>query len=280
MTCEDAPSLIASLLDRSLDDASRIRLEAHLRGCAVCQDRVDRKVRLETLLRLALPVPDPGDAHFEEQRRRVLTGLKSRRPRWGASLRLIAAASVAAAALLMVIKGPGTGRTPAPANTPAPRPIVERPVHPQETPELKPAVEPPVRPVVPSEPSAGTAERTMRMSRESVDIALAETPSERVLALCAAAEAQLRDLAEAIVKDPALASELAGAYRLLVGEGVARVLDDRAETEQDLASARMIAARRARDHEATLAALSDRASGPLKGQLALALEASRAVSGH
>lgn len=294
MTCDDARPLIAALGDGTLDDASRLRLDDHLGTCPACRDRIDRRSRLDTLLRAALTVPDPGEAHFERQRQRALAAVGSRPRRLPTTLRLVAAAALAAAAVFMIVKGPVLVSKPAPSIPPAPAPIAARPEAPVNHPELpvvrpepptpptleKPAVAIVPAPAVPAGPAPGSAGRAVRMSRESVEVALAETPSERVAALCTAAEAQLHELAEAVVKDPALAAELAGAYRLLVGEGVAGVLRDRAESEKDLSAARDIAAHRARDHEATLAALSDGTTGPLKDRLALALEASRSLSGR
>ena len=118
----------------------------------------------------------------------------------------------------------------------------------------------------------------VRMTREAVDVALAETPAERVTALCAAAEAQLEELRRMLAKDPELAAELAAAYRVLVSDGVSSVLHDPSEPAEELAAAREIASRRARDHEATILALGGETSGPLKESLSLALEASRELS--
>jgi hypothetical protein len=116
------------------------------------------------------------------------------------------------------------------------------------------------------------------MTEEAVDIGLAETPRERVVALFGAAEARLGELGQALRQDPGLATELAGAYLLLLGEGVRSVLADRTESSQELALARMAAREHARGHESTLLELGAHAQGKLKGTLEEALAVSRELA--
>jgi hypothetical protein len=124
----------------------------------------------------------------------------------------------------------------------------------------------------------GTPEHLARLTEESVDIGLAETPRERVVALYLAAESRLRELREAIGSDQALATELASAYVLLLSEGVKSVLQDQTESPAELALARQAAADRARGHENALAALGGAATGKLKETLDEALATSRELS--
>jgi hypothetical protein len=113
------------------------------------------------------------------------------------------------------------------------------------------------------------------MTEESVDVGLSETPKERVLALYKAAEARLGELGQAMRQDPPLASELADAYLLLLGEGVQSVLHDGTESPQELALARTAAAERARGQEQLLVQLGGASSGKLKETLEEALAMSR-----
>jgi hypothetical protein len=294
--------LLSDFGDKSLPEPGRLDVSRHLRSCSACRRLAERRRCLGILLRSGLPVPEPGDLHFERERARILqaAGL-ARAPRRRVALALVAGA-LAAASVLMILKGPallGSRKSP-PVPAPAPAPIVRTkpPVRvpapeppprkeearaPEKEPQVVPAPPPPAPvpvPVIPEGPAPGTAVRLVRMAGEAVEVALAETPIERVTALCAAAEAQLRELPEAIAKDPALAAELAGAYRLIVVDGVGSVLRESAEPEAELAAARDVAARRARDHEETLAALAGSASGPLKESLGEALAASRMLSGR
>jgi len=156
-------------------------------------------------------------------------------------------------------------REPGPRSAPSP---LSQPV-PESTPS------PVVARETPSAPPSAAPGRLATMTEESVDIGLAETPKDRVLALYRAAEARLGELGQAIRRDPPLASELADAYLLLLGEGVKSVLRDRAESAQDLALARSAAAERARGHERALVELGGTATGKLKETLEEALAMSR-----
>lgn len=125
---------------------------------------------------------------------------------------------------------------------------------------------------------SGTSARLAAMTEEAVDIGLAETPRERVVALFGAAEARLGELGQVIRQDPNLASELAGAYLLLLGEGVKGVLTDASESPQEIALARLAARERARGHESTLLELGAVAQGKLRRTLDEALAMSRDLS--
>ena len=116
------------------------------------------------------------------------------------------------------------------------------------------------------------------MTEEAVDIGLSETPRERVVALFGAAEARLGELGQVMRQDPGLASELAGAYLLLLGEGVRGVLQDGSESPQELALARRAAREHARGHESALVELGAIAQGKLKGTLEEALAMSRELA--
>jgi hypothetical protein len=292
VNCDEIRRLLSAFGDASLPEPGRVDVSRHLASCVACRGQAERRARLASLLRIGLPVPEPGEIHFERERARILK--PARVPGGHRRAQLLMAGALAAAAVIMVVAGPKLLRTPRRTETSAPAPVVRTETIPQTS---EPASVPPVVPKkdppspVPSRqpegpavakagPPAGTAERLGRMTREAVEVALAETPSERVATLCAAAEAQLRELQEAVAKDPTLAAELAGAYRILVGQGVAGVLQDQGESEVELAAARDLAARRAREHEAALAALAGGASGPLKESLGEALAASRSLSGR
>jgi hypothetical protein len=116
------------------------------------------------------------------------------------------------------------------------------------------------------------------MTEEAVDIGLAETPRDRVVALFGAAESRLGELGQVMHQDPGLASELAGAYLLLLGEGVKSVLRDGTESSQELALARRAARERARGHESTLLELVAVAQGKLKETIEDALAMSRELA--
>jgi hypothetical protein len=295
--CDEIRKLLEAFGDASLPEPGRIDVSRHLKSCAACRGTVERRRRLGSLLRAAFPVPDPGDAHFERERARILgaAGAAARRSR----LTFLVAGALAAAAVVMVVAGPAilkaarrgetvphepVARSEASPRIPEPAPprslAQDQAPSPSSVPSPRPEVASDRPAAAKAGPPAGTAERMGRMTKEAVEVALAETPSERVAALCAAAEAQLRELPEAMVKDPALAAELAGAYSVLVGEGVAGVLQDKEEPEAELAAARALAARRARDHETALAALTSGTRGSLKESLVEALAASRSVSGR
>jgi hypothetical protein len=308
VNCDDARILLPDLRDGTLPEDTRPAIDSHLRSCGACREVLDRAARLEEVMRSALTVPDPGSSYFEGQGARLL-GASRRSTRRPVGLSLLIAGALVAAAVLMIIHGPVHVGTSTPIAPPAaearkqdlvkevPRDretaavvktrTMEDPLHSVPAPRVREAAPQPTPPserrdatAEPPRPADGTAARVVRMSHEAVEVALAETPTERVAALCAAAEAQLRDLPDAMATNPTLAAELAGAYRLLVGEGVAEVLRDRAESDRDLASAREFAATRAREHEATLAALSGGTSGALKESLGRALEASRSLTGR
>jgi len=136
----------------------------------------------------------------------------------------------------------------------------------------------PVPKETPSMVAPGTAARLSMMTNESVDIGLAETPHERVVALFGAAEARLKEVGQVMREDPGLASELAAAYLLLLREGVRAVLKDDSEPPQELALARLAAAERAKNQQGALVQLGSAAQGPLKGTLEEALAMSRELA--
>jgi hypothetical protein len=116
------------------------------------------------------------------------------------------------------------------------------------------------------------------MTEEAVEIGLAETPRDRVLALFGAAGERLAELRESLGKDEDLSVELAQSYLLLLREGVWGVLRDQAESGASLAEAREVAAGRARSHENELVLLGQSAQGRLKETLGEALFASRELA--
>jgi len=310
MNCSGARSLLPALADGSLPESSRLPIQNHVEGCPSCTSFVERRLRLRELLRASMPTPDPGEPFFLRQRARILTPVAGEPQAlvWG---RMLGAVAMMAAAVLILLLNPMRSRRQLP---PEPSVVAERsnvapsspppsdpvrstpesataPVTPAPSPsktDAPPAGEPiaptvshpPQPPAARPGPPAGTAERTLRMTKEATEVALAETPSERVAALCNAAEAQLRELPKVMGKDPVLAAELASAYRLLVLEGLGAVLKDKTESEADLQPARDIAARRTREHEAMLLGLSGGTAGTLQENLDLALAASRSFSGR
>jgi hypothetical protein len=116
------------------------------------------------------------------------------------------------------------------------------------------------------------------MTEEAVEIGLAETPRDRVLALFGAAGERLAELRESLGKNEDLAVELAQSYLLLLREGVWGVLRDQAESGDSLADAREVAAGRARSQENELVSLGQSAQGRLKEALGEALSASRELA--
>jgi len=174
---------------------------------------------------------------------------------------------------------------------PSPAPTAQKTSSPEEGPRPLPTPRPEGTPVLPpptppssvtkEAPSAlawGASARLSAMTEESVVIGLAETPRDRVAALFGAAEARLGELGQVIRQDPGLASELAGAYLLLLGEGVRSVLQDGTESPQELALARRAARERARGHESALLELGAVAQGSLQGTLKEALAMSRELA--
>jgi hypothetical protein len=116
------------------------------------------------------------------------------------------------------------------------------------------------------------------MTEEAVEIGLAETPRDRVLALFGAAGERLAELRDSLGKNEDLSVELAESYLLLLQEGVGGVLRDQAESVSSLAEAREVAAGRAKSHENELLALGQSAQGRLKEALGEALSASRELA--
>lgn len=259
-----------------------------------------------------MPVPDPGAIFFKAQRERILARTRSdvaenvRRPRrlrfvWATAAAILILA--AGAAFWVGVPSPspapgGTSRSSGSSGTPTdlvasgpgasanpdssiPENVPQVP-DPGPTPDPKVALETPGKSPVPKEPPStlapGTAARLSRMTDESVDVGLAETPQEKVAALFGAAEARLKEVGEVMGQDPELASELAGAYLLLLGEGVRAVLKNESEPARELALARLAAAKRARNQEPALVLLGSTAQGPLKGTLEEALAMSRELA--
>ena len=167
-----------------------------------------------------------------------------------------------------------------PDPSPGPKPVLPVPSPLAKELPIEPPKEVPreVPKEAPSALASGASARLAAMTEEAVSIGLAETPRDRVVALFQAAEARLGELGQVMRADPALASELASAYLLLLGEGVASVLQDKTESSQDLALARGAAREHARGHERTLAGLEAIAQGTLKGTLEEALAMSRELA--
>ncbi|HEV3028924.1 MAG TPA: hypothetical protein VG457_15200 [Planctomycetota bacterium] len=300
MTCDERAPLLSSLGEGSLGKAQEQELEVHLGSCERCRGLLARLRRMEELLGAGLGVPDPGSGYFRAQRERLLAAgaqpaiprTQPRRARyvWAAAAAILILAAGAAYWLGIPAApgGPGSaGLRPSPAPGASPAPVVPpvkppAPAPPSPGPQVPgPVRESPPAPVLaretpPAPPSAAPA-RLAAMTEESVDIGLAETPKDRVLALYRAAEARLGELGQAIRRDPPLASELADAYLLLLGEGVQSVLHDGTESQQELALARSAAAERARGHERALVELGGASTGKLKETLEEALAMSRTI---
>lgn len=306
MICEEVGPFLPVLSDPALADADRQAVHAHLAACPKCRAARDRQERLIALVAQAGRVPDPGEAFWKAQREALLkqaardaAGFQAlpsagRKPGrlWVAAA---AAALVAAGAVLwatVVLRPPtrpsgipearsGSSASPEvvpPSRVPEPAKAVAKETPPPPAPPVPPPA--PVR--APEErrpqPVARSTEYVLRMTDEAVDIGLAETPTDRVRALYHAAESRLGELREAMGKDPDLAAELAGAYVMLLSEGVKSVLGDGAESPAALAAARDLAALRARSHETVLASLDKAATGKLKETLDEALATSRALA--
>lgn len=69
MECNEVTERIHAYCDRSLPEDESREVTSHVRTCARCARAVDRALRLEAMLRTALPVPDPGAAYWEAQRK-------------------------------------------------------------------------------------------------------------------------------------------------------------------------------------------------------------------
>ena len=258
---------------------------AHLRGCPGCRAAADASQRTAELLRPAGTVPDPGSMFWETQRSKILSSWRSESaPRRSRFVPLFWAAA-AAAVLLSLAYGISRSRTESsplahqdPEFRPAPEAMVQHgpaALPPSENP-TEPRSKPSPTPSVPVDP--GVARRLEQMTEEAVEIGLAETPRDRVLALFGAAGERLAELRESVGKDEDLSVELAQSYLLLLREGVWGVLRDQAESGDSLADAREVAAGRARSHENELVALGQSAQGRLKEALGEALSASRELA--
>jgi hypothetical protein len=300
MTCEEVGPFLPVLEDGSLGEMERQGVQAHLDSCLRCRAALGRLGRLEGLLGRAASVPDPGAEFWVLQKRKILGDVQARNPAGQAILRRsFRILWTAAAAVMLLALGAFLGRRfslPAPgrvesASRPAAGdsresspPEISRPAPVVSEGTARPGVsEGPGVPPDPSPPLAavvlpGSPEHLAQLTDELIDIGLAETPTDRVRALCQAAGARLRELRQVMERDPALATELAGAYIVLLGEGVKSVLRDGAETPASLAAAREVAALEARSHGTLLATLGGTATGKLKETLDEALATSRELA--
>ena len=121
MNCDETRKLLSDFGDASLPEPGRLDVSRHLRSCGACRRLAERRRCLGILLKSGLPVPEPGDLHFERERARILqaAGL-ARAPRRRVALALVAGA-LAAASVLMILKGPallGSRKSPPVPATP------------------------------------------------------------------------------------------------------------------------------------------------------------------
>lgn len=112
MTCRDAAALVSAYVDRELDVASSVQMQAHLGGCPDCGAAVERAEALRAALgSAALTYPAPPDlapriraALQRETRPRNVLALRVWR--WAA---VPAAAALAAAASWIAVANTGNG---------------------------------------------------------------------------------------------------------------------------------------------------------------------------
>jgi anti-sigma factor RsiW len=136
MTCQTAVSLGVYVLGAA-DTSERLRIEAHLPGCAACRAELARLAPLPGLLARVPPdlrpaasspavstpaAPGPGSAparaHRNPFRRAPARGrLRPSRPRWAAALTAVAAAVAGLAGGYLLAPHGGASRPAAPAMT-------------------------------------------------------------------------------------------------------------------------------------------------------------------
>lgn len=288
MDCERFGALVHELCDGAVSNEVRAEAEAHAGACAGCRRALARGRRLDDVLGRGAPVPRLTDEALDAQRQAILrraaaeagAARASGRPTWAGWVWVArgAAAVLGAAALVLAVKGDALFGRPAEAPLaeaprPAPAVVVEEERAPEEVDPVGPR--PISRPALPGEP-----EHLLLVSRQAVAVALADTPSDRVRLLLAAAGARLRELRAALqVDDAAMAEELAEAYALLLEEGVAAVLTDRELDELDLIVARAFAQAQVGLDEEALTVLARGAPARLRPALRAALAACQRV-GH
>ncbi|MCO5169344.1 MAG: hypothetical protein M9894_23615 [Planctomycetes bacterium] len=297
MDCERFGALVHELCDGAVSSEVRAEADAHAAACGRCRRKLQRARRLEDVLGRGAPVPRLTDAALDAQRQAILRRAAAEasagaaspaRSSGGAgwagwrgwpSVAQGAAALLGAAALVLALKGTSSsGRRRrrrrsggAAAGAGAELDPAEERASPRDAAGPRPA---PARPALPGEP-----EHLLLVSRQAVAVALADTPSDRVQLLLAAASARLRELRAALqVDDAAMAEELAEAYAVLLEEGVAAVLTDRELDELDLIVARSFAQTQAGLDEEALTVLARGAPARLRGPLQAALAACRRVA--
>src|SRR5439155_26399686 len=142
-----------------------------------------------------------------------------------------------------------------------------------------PAIVKESKPAARSRPSAslqGDPRYLDRLTKENLEVGLAETASDRVMGPIKAADGRLNELKEALgTQNQTIAEDLATAYTMIVRRGIASLLQDRGEDAQALETARVVAKIYAGGNVKTLSGLEPEAQGTLKSAIHEALLATR-----
>jgi hypothetical protein len=305
VTCQETQRLLSELQEGALAAPQHKDVEAHLSGCASCRTEHDRTKALNGFLRDAFRVPEPAGDFWARQEAGILKtaarpappvrGKKGGSRMWFLGVGL----GLAAAALVAVAVGLSIGSSPA---SPAPKEEAKE-VAPAPTPEgvepRKKAVPPtdsrpwsafaktpaPQEPApsanVPSAVLPGDPDYLDRLTNESVEVGLAQTPGDRLLGLVRAAGSRLRELKAAVAaRKDVVAEDLAEAYTMIVRDGISGLLLDPEESGDALDDARGIARNYAASNIEDLKSLEAGAEGSLKTAIVDALRATRELAGR
>ena len=125
----------------------------------------------------------------------------------------------------------------------------------------------------------GHAEYVDRLTDEVLEAGLAESASQRVLALLQAGDRRLNELRAAIAaRNAGMAEELATSFTMIYRNGVREILEEEPSEPEDLGIARRVARRYARLKADAIAPLEAEAEGDLKAALQEALHATRTIA--
>jgi hypothetical protein len=314
VNCQETQTLLPEYQEGVLQGAKLQEAETHLTGCASCRGVLAEAKNLDVFLREGVRVPEPPADFWSKQEARVLQAAGRRTTGKPSGHRGFSLWIVGVAALVIIAVGVYVVMRPTSAPV-TPMDTANAPEQPKESGPMKepvagkqdagnaaptspselhpslltfpteprsqdPAPEP-YRPVPPSATAIlpGDPEYLDRLTAESIEVGLAETPSDRVIGLFKAADDRLSELKAALgAQKGSVAEDLAAAYTMILRQGITAALDDRQEDPQDLDTARTMAKIRAGGNARTLAALEPKAQGTLKDALRDALQATREIA--
>jgi hypothetical protein len=303
VTCQETKALLPEYQEDALPENHRKDVEAHMSGCASCTEAHARTKGLDGFLRGTIRVPEPAGDFWTRQEAGILKAAVRPGPvtggkKGGSRLWLLGVGlGIAAAALVIVAVGLSSGT---PTTSPAPKEVAkhEVPAPAQEgvdseskAPNAQASRPWPSFPKAPASPETaprpsaitavlpGDPEYVDRLTSESVEVGLAQTPSDRLLGLIRAAGGRLRELKAAVAaRKDVVAEDLAEAYTMIVREGMSGLLEDREESADVLDDARGVARNYAASNLGDLKSLEAAAEGSLKTALVDAVRATRELA--